>query len=154
MEELFKAIAVAITSAFKHTLVGIPAGYVAGFNYLEVVLYTFIGGTLGIIFFVYSARGVKNLYVKYLESRNKKPRKFTKMNRFIVKIKQRFGLYGLALITPPIISVPVGAMIAASIYRDKKRVLVFMIGGVVFWSFLGAAIVEPIQQLYQFIAGK
>lgn len=138
--EFIEAITVILISAVKHTLGGIPAGYIAGFDYLEVVLFTLIGGVIGTVFFVYSARGSKKLYLRYLERNNKQPRKFTRMNRWIVRIKQRFGLYGLALITPPLISVPIGAVIAATIYKDKRRVMLFLILGVIFWSFLGAAI--------------
>lgn len=148
--EFAEALAVILISAVKHTLGGIPAGYIAGFDYLEVVLYTLIGGVMGIVFFVYSARGAKKLYLRYLEKIDKKPRKFTRMNRLIVRVKREFGLYGLALITPPLISVPVGAIIAATIYKDKRRVMLFLIMGVVFWSFLGAA-VGP---LVGIIAGK
>jgi len=147
MAEVFEILMVMLISTVKHTLVGIPTGYATGLNMLEVMLYTAIGGTIGVLFFMYFADTMKKLYLWYLKKRGKTPRKFTKMNRFIVRVKQRFGLYGLAFITPPLISVPVGAMIAASIYKNKKRVFIFLLGGVIFWSVLGACIVGPIAKL-------
>lgn len=151
MAEIFKIITVMLISMIKHTLVGIPTGYATGFNMLEVMLYTAIGGALGVLFFMYFARGMKKSYLWYLKKRGVIPRKFTKMNRLIVRVKQRFGLYGLAFITPPLISVPVGAIIGATIYKDKKRVFLFLLGGIIFWSVIGSCIVGPIANL---IAGR
>ena len=43
--------------------------------------------------------------------------------------------------------IPVGAIIAATIYKNKTRVFLFLAGGVLFWSFLGSSIVGPITKL-------
>ena len=151
MEELGEAIWVMLISSFKHTLAGIPSGYAFGFALPEVILYTAIGGIASVAFFMYFASTMKKVYLWYLKKRGKTPRKFTKTNRFIVRVKQRFGLYGLAFITPPIISVPIGSIIVATIYKNKTRAFAFLVGGVLFWSVLGSCIVGPIAKL---IAGN
>jgi len=151
MVEFWEALGVMLISTLKHTLVGVPSGFAAGFSMLEVILYTAIGGIASVSFFMYFASTVKKAYLWYLAKRGKTPRKFTKTNRFIVCVKQRFGLYGLAFITPPLISIPIGAMITASIYKNKTRAFAFLVGGVLFWSVLGSCIVGPIAKL---IAGN
>ncbi len=151
MAEFWEALGVMLISTLKHTLVGVPTGFAAGFGMLEVILYTAIGGVSGVFFFMYFASTAKKAYLWYLKKRGIQPRKFTKTNRFIVRVKQRFGLYGLAFITPPLISVPVGAIIAATIYKNKTRAFAFLVGGVLFWSVLGSCIVGPIAKL---IAGN
>jgi len=151
MAEFWEAIGVMFLSTLKHTLVGVPSGFAAGFSTLEVMLYTAIGGVIGVFFFMYFASSTKKAYLWFLKKRGITPRKFTKTNRFIVRIKQRFGLYGLAFITPPLISVPVGAIIVATIYKNKIRAFTFMVAGVLFWSILGSCIVGPIAKL---IAGN
>jgi len=151
MAEFWEALGIMLISTLKHTLVGVPSGFAAGFGMLEVILYTAIGGIAGVFFFMYFASSAKKAYLWYLKKRGKTPRKFTKTNRFIVRIKQRFGLYGLAFITPPLISVPVGAIIAATVYKNKTRAFAFLVGGVLFWSVLGSCIVGPIAKL---IAGN
>ncbi len=151
MAEFWEAVGVMLLSTLKHTLVGVPSGFAAGFGMFEVILYTAIGGTVGVFFFMYFANTVKKAYLWYLKKRGIKARKFTKTNRFVVRIKQRFGLYGLAFITPPIISVPIGAIIVATIYKNKTRAFAFLVGGVLFWSVIGSCIVGPIAKL---IAGN
>lgn len=141
MAEFLEILIVLLTSSIKHTFAGIPTGYVLKFSYIEVMLYTALGGAMGILFFMYFARGTKKLYLYYLKKRGITPRKFTRMNRFIVRVKQRFGLIGIAFITPPIMSVPLGAIVAATIYKDKRRVFIFLLGGVIFWSVVGSSVV-------------
>jgi len=150
MEEFWEILTVMLISSTKHVF-GPPSGYVAGFNMLEVILYTSIGGIAGVFFFMYFASTMKKGYLWYLKKRGKTPRKFTKTNRFIVRVKQRFGLYGLAFITPPIISVPIGAVIVATIYKNKVRAFTFLAAGVLFWSVVGSSIFGPIAKL---IAGN
>lgn len=141
MTEFVEILIVVLTSSIKHTFAGIPTGYLLKFNYVEVMLYTALGGAMGILFFMYFAAGTKKLYLYYLKRRGITPRKFTRMNRFIVRVKQRFGLIGIAFITPPLMSVPIGAVVAATIYKDKRKAFLFLLGGVVFWSVVGSSVV-------------
>ena len=150
MEEFWEILGVMFVSSIKH-LLGPPTAYAAGFNMLEVILYTFIGGALGVFFFMFFASAIKEAYLWYLKKRGKTPRKFTKTNRFIVRVKQRFGLYGLAFITPLIISIPVGSIIVATVYRNKLRSFTFLVVAVLFWSVVGSSIFGPIAKL---IAGN
>jgi len=62
------------------------------------------------------------------------------MNRRIVRIRQRFGLWGIALITPPIFSIPVGAIVASSMYSDKKMIFFTMFVSVLFWSVVSSIV--------------
>jgi len=151
MVEFWEVLGVMLLSTLKHTLVGVPSGFAAGFGMLEVILYTAIGGAVGVFFFMYFASSAKKAYLWFLKKRGVTPRKFTKTNRFIVRVKQRFGLYGLAFITPPLISVPVGAIVVATIYKNKARAFAFLVGGVLFWSVIGSCIIGPIAKL---IAGN
>ena len=146
MAELDKIIAVLLVASTKHLLAPATA-YVAGFKMLEVILYTTLGGVGGVFFFMYFAGSVKKAYLWFLKKRGKTPRKFTRTNRFIVRVKQRFGLYGLAFITPLIISVPVGSIIAATIYKNKIRAFAYLAAGVLFWSIVGSSIFGPISKL-------
>ena len=62
----------------------------------------------------------------------------------IVRVKNRFGLWGIAFITPPLLSIPVGTLIASSLWKNKTQVLAALVTSVVFWSFAGAAVVNQI----------
>lgn len=118
-----------------------------GFSYLEVAFYTALGGILGVVVFVSLAESIKVLKAKYFPSKKKK-RVFTYKNRMIVKVKRNFGLAGIAFISPWLLSVPIGTLIACSMYRDRRKVFLYQSLGIIFWSFGGAAIVQPIAQLF------
>jgi Sec-independent protein secretion pathway component TatC len=52
----------------------------------------------------------------------------------VIRIKQRFGLVGIAFITPVILSTPVGAFLADRFYKDKKKVILYLSFSTVFWA--------------------
>lgn len=51
----------------------------------------------------------------------------------MIKIKQRFGLVGIAFITP-IISQPIGAFFAEKFFKDKKKIILYLSVSVIFWA--------------------
>lgn len=55
--------------------------------------------------------------------------KFTKTNKFIVKMKMRFGIYGISMFAPLLLSIPLGSIIAAKFYgKEKKTFFIIMLG--------------------------
>ncbi|RMG80601.1 MAG: hypothetical protein D6707_06140 [Bacteroidetes bacterium] len=51
-----------------------------------------------------------------------------------MKVKSRFGILGVALITPVILSIPLGSMLAARFFSDNKMALPILMIAVLFWS--------------------
>jgi hypothetical protein len=112
------------------------------FNFLETLLWTNVGGVLGIYFFAYLSEKLiawwNRTFRKSLPaaartgSGNKKA--FTKKNRRIVRIKQQYGLLGIALSTPFLLSIPVGTFLVVRYYRHTRTRFLYLIGSNVFWS--------------------
>jgi len=146
MEEFFKILSTIALSGVKHTFGGVPlaAGY--GFSYLEIAIYCTIGGIAGSIAFMFFQSGIEYAWRKIFPSKKPK-RTFTWKNKLIVRVKLRFGLIGIAFITPPLLSIPVGTMIASSLWKKKGRVLTALTLSVIFWSFAGAAVANKIVEL-------
>ena len=116
-------------SAIKFGLAGVPAAVFAKFSFFKAITVTSTGGFAGTILFTYLGDWIihklKRIYEKY--NKNKKPKKkFTRTNRMIVWIKIKFGLAGLAIITPLIISIPVGCFVAVRYFPEKSKVLTYM----------------------------
>lgn len=82
------------------------------------------------------------IHYEYVERTQKKRRVFTKRNRRIVRIWKSFGLAGIALITPVILSIPIGTVIANSLVDNKRRIIAFMFLSILFWSVLMTSIFE------------
>lgn len=85
-------------------------------SFLGIVSVTSSGASIGVlIFYSFGER-----FFAYLDSHRKKPRKrFTKINRMIVRIRARYGLKGLLMISG-LISVPIASLLAARYYRSNS----------------------------------
>jgi len=106
----------------------------SGYSFVETIAITFTGGVTG--FFIFFKFGT--VIIKWYNSmiKSKEKLRFTKKNRFIVKIKRDYGLYGLALLTPCLLSMPVGSFLASAYFSDDKRTVPTFILSVLFWSLL------------------
>ena len=107
--------------------------YVAGFSFVESVLITASGGFAGVIAFYRLGDAISRWWVNRFPVKRVK-KKFTKKNRGFINFRNKYGLYGLAFVTPCIISIPIGCFLAAKYYGTKKRMIPFLFISVVFWS--------------------
>jgi hypothetical protein len=114
------------------------------FSFAETILWTNVGGVAGVYFFAYLSEKLIAWWRRvFSTSRRKKrveegqkKRIFTKRNRRIVRIKQRYGLFGIALSTPFLLSIPVGVFLVVRYYRSSRTKFLYLIGSNVFWSFI------------------
>ncbi|MBD3636444.1 MAG: hypothetical protein HUJ25_03805 [Crocinitomicaceae bacterium] len=51
---------------------------------------------------------------------------FTRMNKTIVWIKRKIGIYGVTLLAPLFLSVPIGSIICAKFYGSRRRTFPLM----------------------------
>lgn len=93
-----------------------------------------IGGIFGIVLFTYLGAFIQSYFVKKFPNRFGK--RFTSGNRFLVRLKQRFGLGGIAVLTPIILSIPVGVLLALTVTHDKKKIIISMLVSMFFWATL------------------
>jgi hypothetical protein len=59
---------------------------------------------------------------------------FTRQSRVFVRIIKKYGLPGIALITPTIISIPIGTILARRLYPNRKKVFSYLLISVFLWS--------------------
>ncbi|MFH0757305.1 MAG: hypothetical protein V2B15_08465 [Bacteroidota bacterium] len=111
------------------------------FGFFETLLWTNVGGITGIYFFAFLSERVitwwnRMFRKKRLASGNKNREKkiFTKKNRRIIRIKQRYGLIGIAAATPFLLSIPVGTFLVVRYYRSSKIKFTCLITSVLVWS--------------------
>lgn len=106
-------------------------GSVAGLPILHTYLSTVAGGIFGAAVFFFMAEFFmiaqhnKTKRKRQAAVQNglvfKEKKKFTKMNRFIVKIKMKLGIYGVCFWAPFFLSVPIGSIVAAKFYGKSHR---------------------------------
>jgi hypothetical protein len=150
---IFELIQVVIISGVKFLFAPfVSIGY--GFNYLQTVVLTTLGGIAGLLFFYYLSKWMMRVYFKICpvvvsyfggeearkalqESQCRKPdkKKFTRKNKTIVNIRKKYGLIGIIFLTPVLLSIPIGAFLAQKYYAKKSRILVYLSLSVIMWSF-------------------
>jgi hypothetical protein len=133
------------------------------FSFFETVLYCVMGGMLGVFVFTFFSShlfrfwhwlkvrikkafrkkqifsepvadidGNVEIHYEYVTEKQKKL--FTPRNRKVVRIWKKYGLVGIALITPVILSIPIGTVIANSLVDNKRKIFIYMFFSVLFWS--------------------
>lgn len=139
---LLKVLEVALIAGLKFALAPFEAER-QGFNFREAFIVTTLGGVFGIIAFTFIGDGIKyawkkikNLFKKPSERDGEPKKKFTSSNKFVVRIKMKYGLIGLAITTPAIISIPVGSIVINHFYRKKMRNMTILIISLLAWSLL------------------
>lgn len=144
----WKFLLLFLSAAFKF-LFFVPAAIQAlDLNFVESLVFSQTSGMFGVAFTLYLSKYifaafdvVKRKLMGKRHMPKKKAKLFTTRNRRIVKIKKGYGLLGISLITPTILSIPVGTLIAAKIYSHKRgQVYLYMSASVAVWSLIFSAI--------------
>lgn len=105
---------------------------------------TFISCSAGAIFssaiFFFSASYFMNLAAKKYQDKLRKSivngtiikpkKKFTRMNKFIVRIKHSIGIIGVCFYAPLFLSIPGGSIIAAKFYGHDRRAFPLIVLGI------------------------
>lgn len=112
------------------------------FAFFETILWTNVGGVLGIYFFAFLSgkliawwnRTFKKKQTAEGNQASNKKRIFSKKNRRIVRIKQQYGLIGIALSTPIVLSIPLGTFLVVRYYRASKSKFFYLFVSNVIWS--------------------
>lgn len=90
------------------------------------------GGVVGIIIFTYFGAIIRSWFERTFPNATGKT--FTRKNRFLVRLRRSFGIPGIAVLTPVLLSIPIGVFLALTLTRDKERIMRAMVISTIFWS--------------------
>ncbi|HQW00534.1 MAG: hypothetical protein KBF92_09525 [Bacteroidia bacterium] len=76
------------------------------------------------------------IHYNYVESMVPEKKIFTPRTRKIVKIWRKYGLIGLAALTPIMLSIPVGTFFMTRLEKNKKKIIFYMFVSITSWSLL------------------
>lgn len=123
--------------------------------YLETFLVCAIGGSFSAAVFYFSAelllkRAARKRHEKHELAKKtgihlKEKKNFTKLNKFIVILKHKLGIYGISFWAPFFLSVPIGSIITAKFYGKLKKTFPLIVIGM----FLNSFIVTTIAYLFK-----
>lgn len=86
----------------------------------------------------------ENIQLKYsyIPKEAKGKKLFTSKNRRMVRIWNKYGLVGLAALTPIFFSIPIGTFFMTRMERNNKKILLYMFVSIVIWSLILTSIFE------------
>jgi|JI10StandDraft_1071094.scaffolds.fasta_scaffold10725_10 hypothetical protein len=139
--DLLGALSVVLTAMVKFLFAGLLS-YSLGHGIGLTILLTALGGLSGMVLFYLTGTQVLEWFrIRYVRrsteriARGLAPKPiFTRTNRWIVRIKHLYGVRGLAALAPPILSIPVTALLAAKYFRHERRTLPTLLASVLVWS--------------------
>lgn len=135
---MWEIVIIFLMSTVKFVFGAVPAALGFGFSFFEAVTVTCLGGFTGVTLFVFMSERIVAAIRSRREERLKKGephgKRFTRRNKIIVKVKRRFGLIGIAFLTPLLFSIPLGCFIAVRYFKNKQKILVYMFLSIIFWS--------------------
>lgn len=67
-------------------------------------------------------------------------KKFTRRNKIIVILRQRFGIWGLAILSPVILSIPVGALLGNKYFKHSHHFMSYMILSIIIWGIVSVSV--------------
>lgn len=112
------------------------------FSFAETILWTNVGGILGVYFFAFLSgkliawwkRTFRRPHRDFHEDGAQPKKIFTKRKRRIVRLKQQYGLIGIALATPILLSIPVGVFLVVRYYRSSRAKFFYLMASNLLWS--------------------
>jgi hypothetical protein len=90
------------------------------------------GGIAGVLIFTYLGSAFSRWLAQQYPNRYGK--KFSKRTRFLVRVKKSFGLGGIALLTPVVLSIPVGVLFSLSFTQNRRKVFWGMTASCLLWG--------------------
>ena len=76
------------------------------------------------------------IHYQYIENVAPPKKIFSRRSRRMVRIWKRYGLIGLAALTPVLFSIPIGTFFMIRVEKNKNRIILFMFFSITFWSLI------------------
>lgn len=127
--------------------------FIIGLDFFETIVTLIAGGIFGFFVFYYlsnmlilSARILKPSVIKYTPEgilnrmriwkqkraiKRKNRKKFSKRNKMIVKARSNYGMWGICLLTPVLLSIPLGAFLLRKYYHHRKGAIPIMVFAII-----------------------
>jgi hypothetical protein len=151
MSELVgKYFLIIMLSALKFAL-GPIAAFKIQLNFFETVICTSTGMMLSVVVFSIIGHRVK-IWQEHHFPRKKKL--FTTKNRRIVAIWQKFGLTGIAILTPILLMPIGGTLLAAAFGEHSKRIILFMLPSAIAWAIVITVFVDDVAPYIKMLWGE
>lgn len=129
MEEVAKAIPVFLSSALKFIL-GPIEGYALHLHAITTMVATVCGMMLSVVAFTYFGDWLRHRIMRRWYTAPDAPPK----KRWYTDFLQKYGLTGIAILTPLILTPIGGTILAVGLGKPKGKIVLYMLISAIFWS--------------------
>ncbi|GAB3006756.1 hypothetical protein [uncultured Cyclobacterium sp.] len=119
-------------------------GAAAGYGLIEIILVTVSGMMTSVFLFTFLGEWFKKNWTIIIK---KKSKKFSKRTRNTIKVWKKFGIWGIALLTPLILTPIGGTVVLTSFGVAKKKILFSMLISALLWSFIFGLSIEELLKI-------
>ena len=164
---VFKIAHIIILASVKYLLT-LPYAMLIGVEYKYAILSVLAGGIGGFLLFFYLSKPLNRAFDRLLphfckavpvsfkqrfrlfcDHKVKKPTKrFSKRNRFMVRVKTTYGLWGIIIATPVFLTIPIGAFLANKYYGRRKYIVTYMIISIIGWGAVLSGVVHLFPKVF------
>lgn len=130
--EILKIISIILLTMLKF-IFGPTLGYAGGFSYFSTVAMTIVGMMTSVVLFTFLGNFIRH---KWLDKYFSKQKKFTRRKRTFVKIWKKYGVKGVAFLTPLLLTPIGGTLLLATFDTPKRLVLTYMFISAVGWALI------------------
>lgn len=165
MIAVLKIIQVFLLATVKYVIT-FPFAILIGLNLQQTLIAVTLGGIAGFFFFYHLSGFALNRFhhlkiflrrhlplsvrLKYRQLVTWRKgitgeRVFSKRNRIIVRLRSKFGLAGIIILSPVILSIPIGAFLLNKYYSNHKLARPYMVLSIISWTavFVAFALIFP-----------
>ena len=107
-------------------------GLALGLTFAETLILTVAGMMTSVLIISFVGSAASRWYAA--QRRKKQKPVFNKKSRRLVKVWQKFGMSGIAFLTPLILSPIIGTIVAIVLGAPKKRIVLHMLWSAVLWG--------------------
>lgn len=129
-KEILIAIPVYLSSMLKF-IFGPVGGYAAGLELITTILATIAGMMTVVLSFTYAGNWFREKVINRFFGKRKK---FSESNRKFAKIWKKYGLVGVAALTPILLTPIGGTILAISSGSPKEKIILFMFVSASVWA--------------------
>ncbi len=136
-EELLRAAPVYFASMLKFVF-GPLGGYAAGLQLITTIVVTVAGTMTVVLLLTFAGDWIRlRIFFRFFG----KPNKFSARSRKFVGIWKRYGLIGVAFLTPLLLTPIGGTLLAVSSGSPKEKIILYMFISASAWSVLFSFVV-------------
>jgi hypothetical protein len=129
----------------------VPGVVIAMVNRFEIWEQFFItagGGITGVIVFTYFGSFIGRLWRVYVLRKESTAAAPMDTDKWYVKVWQRYGIWGTAFLTPPILSPPIGTSLALFFGTPKHKIVLIYAISMLIWAVVFAFLGKTILNLF------